>query len=312
MKKVLSILLILCVILSAAVFTACGSSDSGGKENQSSVDTENLSFITLGELKSAGAEHEFIKADTKLTDDLIVCTIKKDASGELVIPAEYEGKAVVAVLSEAVSPEKITSLSLDNGVAYIENCLPADAGVTSLTLPATVKGVYNSFNDCASLTEVSFPSCVKYIVNSFNSCGALAKVDTNGYIYGIIDSFINDAKLADVAFNGSIQKIENSFTDSGVTSLSFVENIHDIVGSFVDCHELTGITFDQIAGGVKESFCSCGKLTTLTYKQGGESILRSFNENESLENVDFGTGVGSISESFEDCPNYTLPAPEGE
>lgn len=311
MKKVLSVLLILCILFTAAALTACGGSDSAEKDTKAEVDTENLSFSTLGELTKNGAEHEFIKSDWNLTDDLIVCTIKKDASGDLAIPAEYDGSKVIAVIGEDAANEKVTSVSIENGVSYIENCL-SDSDIKSLSLPASLKGIFSAFNSSAGLTEVSFPSCVKYIVNSFNACGALEKIDTNGYIYGIKESFVKDNRLADVTFNGSLQKIEASFIDCGVTSLAFAENIHDIVASFSDCPALADITFEQIAGGVKDSFSSNGKLTTLTYQQGGEQILRSFNDNDSLENVDFGSGVGNITESFENCPKYTLPAPAAE
>ncbi len=308
MKKSIALLLAALFILSALSFTACSGSEKSDKKE---VDEANLSFITVGELKTSGAEYEFVKADKKLADDQIVCRIKAAAEGDLTIPAEYDGKAVVAVIGEAESNEKVTGITLENGVSYIENCL-SKSSVKTLSLPATVKGIYDSFNQLTSLTEVSFPSSVKYILNSFSLCAELAKVDTNGYIYGIADSFLETKKLAEVTFNGSIQKMERSFIGCGVSSLSFAENIHDIIDCFNSAPALETVTFDQIAGGAKDSFSEDETLTTVTYQQGGEQILRSYNKNPSLKNVDFGPGVGNISESFEDCPNYTLPEPPAE
>lgn len=305
MKKSIALLLAALFILSALSFTACG-----GSKSEKKADDKNLSFTTVGELKKSGAEYDFIKSDSKLEDDGVVCQIKKDASGEVTIPAEHDGKTVVAVTGDLEKNFRVTSLSLESGVSYIEDCTLN--GVGSVTLPATVKAIYSSFNDNTELKEISIPFSVKYIVNSFNKCEKLAKADTNGYVYGITDSFCEDYQLTDVAFNGSIQKMEFSFDGTAVKEINFVENIHDIVECFNVTETLQTVVFDQIAGGVKDSFNDDSALTTVTYKQGGEKITNSFNNNDALEKVDFGGGIGSISASFENCAKYKLPEAPAE
>ena len=173
MKKALSVLLAVILVIGTLTLAACGSSDSGGKKEQK-VDEKNLSFTTVGELKSAGTEYDFIAAERKLEDDAAVCVIKADAEGEITVPAQYDGKDVAAVISESQSSDRLTSLTLENGVSYIENCFTESSSVQALTLPASVKGVYHSFNSNSALREVSFPTSVKYIVGSFCSCSALA------------------------------------------------------------------------------------------------------------------------------------------
>ena len=314
MKKSIALLLTALIVLSALTFAACGGSGSSDKKEDSGkqVDEVNLKFTALGDLKKSGLEYEFLKADAKLEDDLFICEIKSGAEGDLNIPAEYNGKQVVAVTGEAETYDKVTSITIESGVSYVEYCLYLESGIRSIAIPPTVKGIYNSFSQCSSLTEISCPSGVKYIFDSFNACGALEKAETNGYVYGIRNSFCNDEKLSSVTFNGSIQKIEDSFCACGVTAITFPENIHDIINSFMMDNELESVVFEQIAGGVKDSFNLNDKLTAVTYKQGGEQILKSFNECAVLENVDFGAGVGSISDSFTDCPKYTLPEAPAE
>ena len=302
MKKVLSVLLICALICGALVFTACGESGGGKKAD---VDEKNLSFTTVGDVKSAGS-YEFISADGKVEEDKIVCTIKADAEGELTIPAEYDGKEVVALTAEADSSDKVTAITIESGVSFIENCYKTSSAVAKLTLPDTVKGVFHSFNGC-ELTELSFPAETKYITDAFNSCAKLAEIETTGYVHGISESFKDDAALAAVTIGGSIQKIDKSFDNCGVTSLDFVDNVHGMSASFNACPALTSVTFEQITGSIFTSFNQCKALKELTYKQGGEMINKSFNENEVLEKVDFGGGIGNISGAFKDCPKYTLP-----
>ncbi len=307
MKRSIALLLATFLILGALTFTACG----GSNGSKTSFDEKILSFTTIGDLKKSGTEYEFITANSKLEDDGVVCQLSADASGAITIPAKYDDKEVIAVISENAENTQATSLNLENGISFIENCFTGSSAVESITLPASVKGIYNSFN-ASAVSELSFPTGVKYIVNSFNNCEKLNKIETTGYVYGINESFSNDAALADVTFSGSIQKIEGSFLKSGVTSLTFVENIHDIAESFNECPALTSFTVEQIAGGVNKSFNSCPALTDLVYKQGGEKISGSFNDGDVLENVDFGSGVGSISDSFENCPKFTLTEDEAE
>lgn len=306
MKKAIALLLVFTVVLCAAVFSACSGSDKD-KDSKKEVDEKNLEFITVGDLKATGEAFGFIKNNRNLDDGLIVCRIKTGAEGDISVPAEYDGKEVVAVVSEEDSEDKIASLTLEDGVSFIEHCGASGTPITTLSLPGSLKGIYASFNGCDALKEVSFPASVKCIVSSFNQCGALEKAATNGYVHDIVDSFCSDENLASVELNGAIQKMENSFDDSGVNGIVFKDNVHSIDKSFNICPKLESVTLEQIAGDIMDSFCDNDSLTTLTYRQGGNMLIRAFNNNKLLENVDFGGGGGNISASFKDCPKFTLP-----
>lgn len=308
MKKSLSILLIYVLIVGTLVLSGCGGNTSDGK---SEVDTKYLSFTTVGELKKTDAEYEFIKADSKLADDLVVCQIKDDAEGDITVPATHDDKDVVAVISESAEGNtKFTSLTLENGVSFIENCFAESSYLEALTLPDSIKGVYHSFNHNDGLEKVIFPASVKYIVDSFNDGARFVQIATNGFVYGISDSF-NDGMVSGATFNGSIQKIENSFNSCAVETVVFTENIHDVVESFNECAVLNSVSVEQIANIFKYSFCRCMMLQSVKFAQGAESIMYSFNENETLASVDLG-GEPPITDSFMDCPNYTLPETPAE
>ena len=311
MKKTLSILLVFTLILGTLFISACSSSDK--KEKGAEVDEKNLSFSTIADLKSSGTTYEFIENNRGIEHVMIVCNIKKDASGDLTVPAEYDGKEVVALLSEDPSNASVTSITLDKGVSYIENCFSEKSdALTALTLSDAATGIYNIFNNAVALAEVTFTDSIKVIDKSFNTCAALAKIETSGYVHDILDSFKDDTALATVTIGGSIQKIEGSFDNCGVTSLDFTENIHGMSKSFNSCPALTSVTMDQITGAFFTSFNKCKALKEVTYKQGGEMINKSYNDNDVLEKVDFGSGVGNISGSFENCPKYTLPEAPAE
>lgn len=305
MKKTLSVLLVFALMIGTLMITACSSSEKSG--NKAAVDETNLSFSTVADVKNSGVVYEF--ADHRdVEEDMIVCTIKKDASGELTIPAEYNDKTVIALISEDKTNTGVTSLTIEDGVGYIDNCFAESSGaLASLSLPDSLSGIYQSFNKCEALSAFSAPSGLKDLIDSFCDCAVLAKVETSGYVHDLVGSFNNTPKLADVTIGGSIQKLDNSFNKSGVTALSFTENIHGISNSFINCPAIASITLEQIAGSISKSFIKCPKLTTLTYKQGGERIGYSFNDNALLEKVDFGGGVGNIFNSFQNCPKYKLP-----
>ena len=294
MKKTMAILLATALIFSALVFTACS---SGG----------GMSFISIGELKKSGTEYDFLKANSSLEDDLLVCQLAADASGEITVPAEKDGKKVVAVISEGTENDKATALTLEEGVKFIENCFKDSSAVATLTLPGSFKEVYHSFNHNSALTEVVFGRSAQYIVDSFNECDKLAKVELSSYIYEIDNSFRNDKALADVTVTGAVQKLGNSFNGSGVAALTFAENVHDIYNCFNECPALKTVTFEQIAGGVSNSFNKCAAHTELTFKQGSGRLFKSFCDNENLEKTDFGGNGVNNAESFENSPKVKLP-----
>lgn len=310
MKKTLSVLLVCALILGMLMITACSSSEKKG--DKAAVDETNLSFSTVADVKGSGTAYEFAE-NRGVEDDMIVCTIKKDASGELTIPAKYDDKTVIALISEDKTNEGVTSLTVEDGVSYIDSCFAESSkALAALSLPESLTGIYQSFNKCEALNALSTPSGLKDLSNSFCDCANLAKIETTSYLHDLTGSFNNTPKLADVTIGGSIQKLESSFNKCGLTALSFTENVHGISDSFNDCPALASITLDQIAGSVSKAFVKCPKLTTLTYKQGGERIGYSFNDNALLEKVDFGGGVGNIFNSFQNCPKYKLPETPAE
>ena len=300
MKRSIALLLITMLVLGALIFTGCGESSGGGS---------SFTFKTVGELKSSDTAYGFLKSDRRLAEDALVCVVGDGASGDITVPAKHDDKDVAAVIGESDTNDKVTSVTLEDGVMYIENCFSKSSAVKTLTLPAGFKGIFNSFNG-SEIAELSCPSTCQYIVDSFCDCAKLTKAETTGYLYGINGSFLNDTALADVTIGGAVQKLSGSFNGCGVTEISFAGNIHDIIESFNECSALKSMKTEQIAGDISKSFCKCSALTDASFVQGLGSADKSFNDNDVLENVDFGTGAGNVADSFENCPKYTLPKAE--
>ncbi len=134
-------------------------------------------------------------------DAVTVTRCDEDASGELIIPANIEGKPVTSIGGGAFSAcFGLTSITIGNGVTSIGDSAFADCfGLTSITIPNSVTSIGGgSFYLCNSLRNITIPDGVTSIGSSaFYGCTSLTTV-----------TFLGDApKISNDAFGVFLQTI---------------------------------------------------------------------------------------------------------
>ena len=163
-------------------------------------------------------------------------------TGEIVIPAEYNGKPVKEIGNNAFDRCKsLTSVTIGNGVTSIGDC---------------------AFQECSSLTAIEIPNSVTSIGSSaFSSCSALTSitVDPANTVYKSDGNCIIEK-----ATNKLIQGCKASIIPNYVTSIGTSE--------FMDCDDIRSIVIpasvESISNGV---FRNCDNLTNVILK--GDSSI---------------------------------------
>ena len=121
---------------------------------------------------------------------LIYCDA--NASGAVVVPSEYEGRAVTEIYGDAFS-----------------NCY----NITSITLPETVEKIgTGAFMGCSNLTSVNIPALVTEIPqNAFVNCTSLTSFDIPDTVTSIVDSAFSGCKsLESVKLPAGLTKIDRN------------------------------------------------------------------------------------------------------
>ena len=130
-------------------------------------------------------------------DTVTITSCNKKASGELIIPANIEGKPVTKIGEEAFRYcTGLTSITIPDSVTSIGDwAFSYCTGLTSITIPDSVTSIGDyTFWGCDSLTSITIPDSVKFINgNAFDYCYSLTTA-----------TFLGDApKIQDNAFGGS-------------------------------------------------------------------------------------------------------------
>ena len=160
-------------------------------------------------------------------DAVAITRCDKKASGELIIPANIEGKPVTEI-----------------GTFAFSSCY----GLTSITIPDSVTSIGDdAFARCASLTSITIPDSVTSIESTFSLCVSLTSIT-------IPDSVTSIGEMTFLRCNS----LKNITIGNGVTSIG--------VYAFLRCTSLTSITIpDSVTSIDKQAFKGCNSLTALTF-----------------------------------------------
>ena len=116
-----------------------------------------------------------------LSDDgayYAVKALNTSISGDVVIPAEYEGKPVKEIRRYAFAACKsLTSINIPDSVTVIgHGAFTICTALTSINIPNSVASIGSyAFAACKSLTSINIPDSVTTVgENIFNHCQSLA------------------------------------------------------------------------------------------------------------------------------------------
>ena len=247
-----------------------------------------ISAISLPVFAASESDLTFeLYSDYRYEQDVYrVSDCDENASGEIVIPSEYDGKPVMRIGNEAFKDcKKITSVAIPDSVTDIysgafENCIglkeisvspdnsdyssqngilfnkdktmlityPCGKSETSYTVPSTVVTIgEGAFRYCYNITSVTIPDSVTNIYSgAFENCTGLTSVTIPNSV----------TYISDDAFKGC----------TGITSITLPDSVTYIGDSaFQDC---TGLLSIIISGNVThirdDTFKNCTALTSVT------------------------------------------------
>ena len=302
MKKLLSVILIIVMLLQTVAFAAPGA-----------VGVTDVPFE-----ESFVAETEYVAELEAVSDACgkdLTWTI--DENGTLTI----SGTGDMYIWDELnlapwfSSRENIKSVVIGDGVTNIgEYAFFYCTSLESIEIPDSVTSLgANAFRGCWGLTSVEIPDSVRIIgKDAFYSCEDLEKIII-GKGVTIIDegAFAYCDNLIDVKIPDSITSIFfNTFI--GCTSLTSVEignsvtNIGD--AAFRDCSSLTSVVIpDSVTSIGSYAFSGCYSLTSVEIGDSVTSIGKNaFSGCNSLTSVVIPDSVTSIGEyAFESCESLT-------
>ena len=137
-------------------------------------------FLTLPTQAQAANTDDlyFVLSNDKESYSVTGC--KYSASGELVIPAIYNGKPVTQICNIAFrNCDSLTSVSIPDSVSSIGECaFQFCDNLTSVNIPYNVTEIHSAaFEECTSLTSITIPDSVTTIGDyAFFNCTSLTSI----------------------------------------------------------------------------------------------------------------------------------------
>ena len=255
---------------------------------------------------SVGLEYKFEESLKGYTVKMGKCT-----DSHVVIPASYQGKAVVGIAKNGFRDcSAITHVTLPNSILTIgESGFYRCASLESVVIPesATEIGKW-AFYECTSLTYVSIPKKVKTVgLRAFTGCTSLQQftVDEASNFYCTYEGHLFKKDMKTMAAYAT-----------GCTATSFVvpQGVTKIEDScFSRCNFLEDVSLpDSITAMGEFVFYECTALQSINLPTGLTVISdSSFKKCSALERINIPAGITKIGESaFESCEhlqNVTLP-----
>ena len=146
--------------------------------------------------------------------------LKRNATGNLLIPSHINGRPVTEIGNNAFSWQTgVTSVTFakDSGVTAIgSSAFSGMTNLASITLPNSVKTIGNSaFYNCTALAKINLSDSLKTIGSSaFSNCIALSKILIPSYVTSIGDNaFLGCINLREVSFGkNNLINISNDTT----------------------------------------------------------------------------------------------------
>lgn len=305
MKRYLSVLLFLCVLLTVLSMAAC-------EKNKPEV-TEP--YVEPVYPPSEGLEFYYAKD----SDYYILMGRGTCKDTRMVIPAEYEGKPVKGIAYESMLPVSLESNDIEEiiipeGVTYIaDNSFQHCTQLKSITFPTTLETI-GEFTRIQGLDVERI--YIKDLEKWMNVSGTFKTFNTDYYLRGKLLTNLQIPKgikeIKDYAFHGC-KSIKSVNIPEGVESIGY--------GAFMRCYNIESINMPNTLKTIGDvAFASCTGLESINLPDSVTSIGRgAFDSCALLSRVTLGKNLQSIGENafswcyslFEVCNKSSLSIEKG-
>ena len=315
-KRVLSVFLVLCFVLTLLPAAFADSSTSGACGDNLTWTLDGDGTLTISGTGKMWDSDYYNDYDVPWADFL--------ASIEKVVIS----KGVTSIGNEAFKwCERLTNVTIPDSITSIGNSAFYDcSSLTSVTIPDSVTSIGEwAFYGCSSLTSVTIPHGVTSIGGAaFWGCSSLTSVTIGNGVTSINDSFSGCVSLKNftvsesnsaysskdgVLFNKNKTKLVAYPAGKTNTSYTIPNSVSEIKEwAFSDCSDLTNVTIPNSVSKISYgTFWGCSSLTSVTIPTSVKSIDGyAFEYCSSLTSVTIPNSVTSIGEwAFSDCSSLT-------
>ena len=201
-------------------------------------------------------------------------------SGEITIPALYDGKKVTVIEDNAFSGcTAVTKITVGDNVTTVgTSAFSGCTGLTSVALKKVTSVGDSAFSGCTKLSSVDLSSVATLGGGLFHGCPSLISVTLPAGITelkAVTDGsetkgfFENCTSLTTITLPSTLTKIsDNMFKGSGLTDCTIPESVTSIGSSaFASCTSLTTITIPYSVETIDATAFTSSGLTKISLKK---------------------------------------------
>ncbi len=286
-----------------------------------------LCLLALPQTAHAASESDLTFKLNSTRDGYIVSNCDEEfATGELVIPATYNGLPVTSIGSGAFfGCMGLTNIIIPDSVTSIDSsAFSGCEGLTSITIPDGVTSIGSyAFCECTNLTSITIPGSVTSIGSyAFYDCTSLTSITIpEGVIEISLYVFQYCSSLTSITFPSSVTSIGDNVLAycMSLTSIQVNENnpvYHSEENCLIETDSkilIAGCKNSRIPsdGSVEKigvyAFSGCTSLTSITIPEGITSIRDcAFADCTNLTDITISDSVTNIGEwAFNHCDSLT-------
>lgn len=290
MKKIITLILIICMVIGMLPVTALAADvvltfggNVTGTLNTTTGEliisgTGNMNFFssTTTPTRNYQADIKTVVIQSGVTDIKDCVFYNCSAMTSITIPNSVRSIGPTAFYGCS----SLTSVTIPDAVTSIANStFMMCSGLTSVTLPSNLITIGNlAFVGCSSLSSIFIPNSVTSIGNdAFRDCSSLSSITIPSGVTLINDAtFQNCTSLSSVTIPSGVTRIGTYafYSCRNLISFTIPNSVTSIGnGTFVGCTGLTSITIpDSVTSMGNGVFNGCTGLTTVTIPSGLSSI----------------------------------------